>query len=353
MTVTHRLWSISKGLGVFDLCRVAGPRGQRILCYHGFSSDDEHRYRPSLFITPQTFESRLAWLRRKGFRGISLQEALRRLRDRRTERNDVVITIDDGFASVASIGWPLLKEFGFGATLYVTTYYVVNPNPVFRLAIEYMFWKTRSHAVRLADLGPGVPDFGTVGPHAPESHPDIIRLVEWAETHVGESERVALARRLGALLDVDYDELVVSRRLSLLRPAEISELAAAGLDVQLHTHRHRLPAEGDGIRREIEDNRCVLEPLLDRRLTQFCYPSGAFSPRQFASLRDLGIESATTCLPGFNYTSTPALALRRFLDSEIVSDIAFAAELSGLKESLRSVLVKGRRHGDEHSPEEW
>ena len=90
-----------------------------------------------------------------------------------------------------------------------------------------------------------------------------------------------------------------------------------------------------GVETEIIDNRAVLERIVSGPLQHFCYPSGEFHPSQFPWLRALGIESATTCLSGFNYPGTERFALRRFLDGENIDQVEFEAELSGFLELMR------------------
>lgn len=59
---------------------------------------------------------------------------------------------------------------------------------------------------------------------------------------------------------------------------------------------------------------------------------------------NMGIESATTCLSGFNYPNTARLELRRFLDGENIAQVEFEAEISGFLELGRKLrgIVRGR-----------
>ena len=120
-----------------------------------------------------------------------------------------------------------------------------------------------------------------------------------------------------------------------MTPDEIRSLADLGMDIQLHTHRHQFPPVEELARRELEDNRAVLEPILGRSCHHLCYPSGVFTPEQWPWLEACEIASATTCLPGLNRIDTPRYGLRRFLDAETVTAIEFEAELAGLAELLR------------------
>ena len=131
-----------------------------------------------------------------------------------------------------------------------------------------------------------------------------------------------------------------------MMPEEIRSLARLGLDIQLHTHRHQLPCDEGQVRREIGDNRSVLEPIVGRPCDYLCYPSGVFTAEQWPWLEACGIKSATTCEVGLNDARTPCYGLRRFLDAETVRAIEFEAEISGFAELLRHaglLLRRGRR----------
>jgi peptidoglycan/xylan/chitin deacetylase (PgdA/CDA1 family) len=340
------LLSAAKFFGGFWLADRVKPKGIPILCYHGFSITDEHRFRPALSITPERFEARLAWLLRSGYKVIALSEALHRLDSGVFGRREAVITIDDGFYTFRTIGWPLLKRYGMPATLYATTYYATHSNPVFRLAVQYFFWRTRRTQARFDDLSPEAPQ-GACQVQGRLGVSSMWRLIRWGEKALSENERWALAVEIARRLDVDHEELRTSRRLSLLTPEELHALARDGLDIELHTHRHHLPDDDDGITREITDNRDVLRRVTDRPLRHFCYPSGVWSNRHWPALAALGIESAVTCAPGFNAPDTPRLALRRFLDSAELTQRDFEAELTGLKTIARALL--GRKNEDAFS----
>jgi hypothetical protein len=66
-------------------------------------------------------------------------------------------------------------------------------------------------------------------------------VIRFGESQLDEPARSALASELGKRLRVDYEGLRETRRLSLMSAKEIRDLALAGIDIQLHTHRHQLP----------------------------------------------------------------------------------------------------------------
>jgi hypothetical protein len=333
---------ISKRLGLFSLARLLGPPGLRILCYHGFAMDDEADFRPKLFISPETFERRLRFLSEGRFPVLDLQDAIDKLSAGTLPRGATVITVDDGFYSVLHCALPLLQSFSFPATVYITTYYCLKETPIFRLMIQYIFWKTRDSELDLSGLP--CPVTGSVRlTDQKESQRVMWDLIRFGETQVPEPDRVKLAKMIGARLHVDLQKLIEGRHLSLMNESELKRLVSDGIDIQLHTHRHQLPPDQKSIiRQEIMDNRAVLEPIAQKPLRHLCYPSGIWSQQSWPYLTELQVISATTCNPGLNVAGTPALGLKRFLDGENISQIEFESEMCGFNDFLRKIRSLAR-----------
>lgn len=325
---------VSKWMGLFKVSRYITRQKLRILCYHGFSLTDESRFRPQVFIEPATFRNRLRYLSRKGFSILKLDQALDRLTQGTLPRRATVITIDDGFFSVYKCGLKLLKEFNFPATVYVNTYWCLNGNPVFRLVVQYMFWKTEQRQVDLTDLG--VSQSGPISlQNKVEKDQVMWKIINYGQTQCEDAQRCAMARALGERLGVDDDMIAKSRIFGLINAMEIREMVNSGIDIQLHTHSHSFPEDEILATQEIAANRAMLEPLVGKPLQHFCYPRGFWSEKQWGWLAAAGIKSAATCEPGLNDTKTPPLALKRFLDGEHISQIEFEAEMSGYVELFR------------------
>ena len=333
--VKFLVYFICRMFGLFLISAWLTRDRLRILCYHGFALDDEAAFRPKLFITPDTFQSRLEKLRAYGFQVLSLNEAVDRLRSKTLPKRSLVITIDDGFHSVRSIAAPALQRHGLPATVYVTTYYVEHDNPIFRLAIQYMFWKTGCRSLVLKDV-PWTTDteINLIDKECREQATwDCIR---YGETHCSEGERVEISRRVGKLLQVPYEDIEKSRILHLMTPDELKDIRGMGVDIQLHTHRHVFPDDEARAKQEIADNRASLARLdLNGDLCHFCYPSGLFSNEQSAWLDEMWIKSSATCIAGLNSEKTARHALRRFLDGENINMLDFEANLSGFSELIR------------------
>jgi peptidoglycan/xylan/chitin deacetylase (PgdA/CDA1 family) len=323
-----------KAVGLFALTNRHTRRALRIISYHGFSFADETEFSRRTFINPRTFEKRMAFLRRERYRVLDLGEALDRLKEGTLPPRSVVITIDDGFYGTYVHAFPILRAHSASATVYVTTYYAATGNPVFDLAVQYLFWKTKERVLDLAGLG--MRRTGIVSLERTWEKTECLwEIIRFGNTECDEARRTALCRMLGERLGVDYDSLAARRLVSIMNLEEIRELSTAGIDIQLHTHRHSFPRDRTRALREIADNRAALEPFVTKPLVHFCYPSGVWAAEQWPWLSEAGMRSAVTCERGLNYAATPRFGLKRFGDDEGLSEIEFEAELSGFAEILR------------------
>ena len=334
--IKNIVFYLSKYLGLFAVSRRLFKNKIRILCYHGFTMVDEHLNVPGLFIEPKEFERRLNYLQRKGYKVISLQDAHKAMRDGERETDRVVITIDDGYFSVLKEAAPILKEYKFPSTLYLTSYYFNKHCPVFTLAAGYMFWKSQVTTANFSTLGIPKLDSCTACEMTEENKRKVsIIIKEYGQVLDGNEKRIELLRNLGQLLEVDYEQLNQSRIVNLVTKDELKELFAHGIDIQLHSHRHTFPVEVELARKEIQDNKQAINPLLEKPMQHFCYPSGVWSTQHWQALEQEGVLTATTCETGLVDEKSPQLAWRRILDSSRVSQIEFEAEVSGFNELIR------------------
>jgi peptidoglycan/xylan/chitin deacetylase (PgdA/CDA1 family) len=324
-----------KTAGVSTLVHNSRWRRQRllILAYHGISLSDEHLWNGSLFISADLLRARLELLRKSRCAVLPLGEAVQRLYADDLPDRAVAITFDDGTSDFHRQAFPLIKEFDLPVTLYLTTFYSHYQRPVFDLMCSYLLWKGRSKTLNLKPL--------TGQDLKIDLRRNDFREAALSEIHsfarvekLSAAEKDAFAVSLAAQLDVDYEALLEQRIMHNLTADEVGQLAAGGIDVQLHTHRHRTPVDRELFLREIEDNRKSILEMTGKIPTHFCYPSGAYDLRFLPWLREAGVISGTTCELGFASRSSNQLLLPRFLDNATLSAIEFESWLTGISAAL-------------------
>lgn len=347
-TIKRASLQVLKQSGVFGAVLRSEWRRQRllILCYHGTALEDEHRWRPGLFMPVQQLEERFESLKRGRYSVLPLKDALQRLRRQDLPAGSVALTFDDGTYDFYKQVHPLLRKNDFPATVYQTTYYSDHQFPIFNLTCSYLLWKRRGEVLKIGrELGLEAPlDLRT----AASRHVIERRILALTETLTG-AEKNEFAQQLAAVLEVDYRALVEKRILHLMNPDEIKELAAAGVDFQLHTHRHRTPKDSILFAKEILENRERLRELTGRKAEHFCYPSGVYAPEFLPWLGEQQVLSATTCDISLATTDHNPLLLPRFVDTPGKSQIEYESWLSGVGHLLsrkRPATQKFRPVGD-------
>jgi peptidoglycan/xylan/chitin deacetylase (PgdA/CDA1 family) len=87
-----------------------------IFMYHGVADADEDPNQ--LCVSPARFAEQMAWLARRGLRGVGIAELVDAMRAGR-QRGLVGLTFDDGYTNVLETALPVLRRHGFGATSYI------------------------------------------------------------------------------------------------------------------------------------------------------------------------------------------------------------------------------------------
>ncbi|HKH91048.1 MAG TPA: polysaccharide deacetylase family protein [Gemmatimonadaceae bacterium] len=312
----------SSRLGLLKSLRDSGWRQRRllILCYHSISIDDEHEWSGTYSMSPTLLEARLRMLRDGRYNVLPLDEAVRRLYDGTLPPRSVALTFDDGMYDFRARAWPLLQQFGFPATVYLTTYYSDYRKPIFGLFCSYVLWRARERALApevmaLVDA-PARWDLSD-GAGRARAHRDILDYADREQLSL--PERTALAGRLTDLLGDDYEAIRAKRILTVMTGDEATELARSGIDIELHTHRHRTPLDRALFLREITDNRERVDRIRAGTARHFCYPSGIYHSEFLPWLREAGVATATTCDPGLASSKSEPLLLPRLVDTSFLS----------------------------------
>lgn len=326
---------LSKRLGLFSLSTKFTSNGLRILCYHNFSSGTVLDWIPSLSISSKTFKRRVEYLKKANFKVVQLSESLNFLRKNRYLSNPVVvITIDDGWFTIKKNAHQILRAANFPYTVYVTSYYCVKEDPIFNLIIPFVLWRANKDNFKFNKLNFPFP----LTKEALKDYRIISeKIIEYGINELSHIERCLLMQDVCIQLGIDYNGLKNEKSLSLMTLSDIKELHNDGVDIQLHTHRHKWPLDERLADIELYDNKKYLEKVAGERLEHFCYPSGIWDSRQFNYLKKHQIRSATTCQGGLNYRDTNPYTLNRYLDSEEKPQIVFEAEMSGFFEILQKL----------------
>lgn len=281
-----RLFSpLTRGVGVIFTLHHVRPEG-------GTPAFTPNR---NLEVTTRFLDDTIECVRASGYEIVSLDEVVRRLRERDFAQRFASFTFDDGYSDVLAHALPVFRRQQAPFALYITT---GNPD-----GTTVLWW-------RLLE--------------------DIIRGQEWIETELNGRETRIVADTLAAKyrafetiywplrkLPHAQQHAVITRladrygvdrtgpcRAIAISWDEIAALADSGLvTLGVHTVNHyalskltpeRVRDEASGARARVRE-RTGIDPV------HFCYPygdPGSAAGREFALIRELGFVSATTTRKG-------------------------------------------------------
>jgi peptidoglycan/xylan/chitin deacetylase (PgdA/CDA1 family) len=99
-----------------------------ILLYHRVAEAGSPATAPYR-VAPGEFEEQLRYLRDAGFRGVGLEDWRRAMAQHSPlPGRAVLITFDDGYADFLTEAWPLLRRYGFPATVFLVAEEVGGSN---------------------------------------------------------------------------------------------------------------------------------------------------------------------------------------------------------------------------------
>jgi peptidoglycan/xylan/chitin deacetylase (PgdA/CDA1 family) len=91
-----------------------------ILMYHALV-EKRTAHLNRVHITVELFKQQIGWLAAKGYKAVTIDDMLKNFGAKKNIQKYCVITFDDGYLSLYKYALPLLKQYGFAATLYLST----------------------------------------------------------------------------------------------------------------------------------------------------------------------------------------------------------------------------------------
>jgi peptidoglycan/xylan/chitin deacetylase (PgdA/CDA1 family) len=297
------------------LARISRPkhRGLLILMYHSIGASP--LLHPGLRVSEKNFAGQLDYLRRR-YRILSLERAAAMIeRGEPLPDNAVALTFDDGFRDNYESAFPLLRERGLPATIFVATEPLMKKKSLWPYRLISWFEDCRASRLEfspgeLPGMGRTVFDLTTRRGRGRAG-----RAVEAALWLAGLPERERLlgqvAEKLGVAPESDpFDDL------PMLAWEQVREMADAGIEIGSHTTTH--PAlsglSREEAMRELAESKKLLEAKLGRTVNSFAYPFGGpqhFTDESRRLVGEAGYAAACTTIRGINRENADPLALLR------------------------------------------
>ncbi len=310
-------------LGYYSLYgRLKAPAENRLLVvmYHDFVEDaarsDDWSYWGRL--SRSEFEAHLAALT-DHFRIVTLEDAIEEIDQTGTlQEKSAAITIDDGYLSSYTIAYPLLREYGVSATVYLPTDWIDRTMTPWWISLATLVKKC-SHPRPCLDAVESVLGVSLGSNVRKEQGESLNRraLLHELESLLRSRDQTSIQRMLSEL------EKLLPGNLSTATPEEIPvtwdqvrEMSTGGIRFGAHTTSHANLALVDlaTAEAEIRNSKLRIEEQISTPVTGFAYPYGV-NYSDYTRLKPLlekyGFRYACTASTGVNSSDTDRFRLVR------------------------------------------
>lgn len=252
--------------GLLSLYNKKSTKNIKILAYHDIS-EKQYLY---LQVPKEIFEKQILYLK-KHYEIISLKHAIALFKsDKPIDKNYIIITFDDGYKSVYTTAYPILKKYNVPFTVFLTTESIDTGIPPFVDCLAYAVQNTKEEYLDLKSIGLKIYNLSD-----PAS-----REVAIAEIN-SYSKSLSSENRKKLLINI-YSQLNVSLKSEELKEIMLSwkdviELSSDDLvEFGAHTHTHpslsKIPL--NDAKNDILYSKKKIESIINKEVSCFAYPYG-------------------------------------------------------------------------------
>lgn len=315
----------ASALGLLERARKNARPPWRVLMYHRIINPETESYplEAGMYVRPATFRMHLEYLK-KSCNVVLLDDLIASIKaNTAIAPGTVALTFDDGWKDNYTNAFPLLKEFGLPATVFVATSFVGTTrlfwsDEVCRaMGVAWRRDSTRDQVFNLfrSELGLEISsDLFT----ALDSAIDRLKV----EKHENREGTVAVLRKLVSQTFAEEHRF--------LSGSEIQEMHRSGIAFGSHSHSHRnltelSPLELERDLLESKDKFATMEIPCS---TCFCYPGGYRNEIVMRAVSGAGFQSVLTTGRAIENTKRLLHVRRHAIHEDVSSTKAlFAARL--------------------------
>ncbi|MES2328996.1 MAG: polysaccharide deacetylase family protein [Bacteroidota bacterium] len=267
-------------LGLLDAF-FRSARGNRILIYHGVCQKEHTKFN-TLFVTEKMFEEHLQFYK-KYFHVLSLDDFFKKRFN--SEKFNICLTFDDGFANNYQYVLPLLEKYQLPATFFVTAVRKEGYNILWNdfLAISSLagpktfafegevFYKNKHKTYISSKTKKTLSE--TLRSHGFDKKKQLMELLRSADTFGNAFE------------NEDYWLQMTTEEI---KQSTASGLITIGSHGFYHNDLGKIPT--NDIAWELNNSRSYLEEIIEKPVTQIAFPYGSYAAETISEAVKAGYE---------------------------------------------------------------
>lgn len=251
------------------------------------------------------FNQIMVWIK-SWFNVVSLDAAVKAIKEKNIPRRTAVITFDDGYADNHDVALPILKKHGLPATFFIATGFLDGG----RMWNDTIIESVRHCQEQYLDLS--ILKLGCHKISTPDQKRAAIEALILNIKYLPTTERDDITECVSKISKMpDVKDLMMTS-------AQIQALDSAGMQIGAHTVSHPILArtELNNAYIEIGESKNKLEKLLGHKIETFAYPNGKpgidYLPEHPTLAKELGFSAAVSTTPGVASLSSDLFQLPRF-----------------------------------------
>ena len=240
--------------------------GITVLAYHDIS---EGRYL-YLSVPEKVFETHIKFLLKNKYNIISLKRAVMMLKTgERIPKKTVVITFDDGYKSMFTSVFPLVKKHQIPITIFLSVEPLMTGRPLFVDELRYAFENTLEKKLNLTSFG--------LQQYSLDQDSERLKAIsdidQYGKRKCNESKEQIIASIFTAL-KVDREDSRLKN--IMLNWNEVQEMSKHGVTFGAHTisHPNLTKISQEEARTELFESKKIIESNIGENVDFFAYPYG-------------------------------------------------------------------------------
>lgn len=275
-------------------------------------------------ISRDAFVRQMAYLKSK-YRVVSLSDVVQK---KTGDTRCAVITFDDGLLNTYEQAWPVLRENGLTATLFVVPQLSEQGKLIWADQLFSRLTADPSKPVNLTATGFGEIPAGSID--------DRVKRVDTILTAMKTMPHAQRESTFGAIVKATEQLQPRQNPFGLMTPEQIKELAnSAEFTVCAHTNTHPILStqSRDEQKKEIAGSIAALQQWNIPTAPLFAYPNGRkedFNTETVTIVKEAGCKAAVSTIDGLYTPGDDVYQMKRVNIGGDVSDSEFRARCSGL-----------------------
>lgn len=260
-----------------------------ILMYHGIISEKEKLNEVTVKnVHVEQFKKQLNYIKKR-FSLITLESAIKKLKDDTLPRMSAVLTFDDGYENNYSLLFPLLKKNNITATIFLTgatNSQTLNWND----KLEAQILKTEKEEISV-----------NCKKYSLTTEQEKISSITCLKT-IGNQLRNQDLIKLSKEITEQLGEIKPFGNYKILNWKQVNDMKNYGIEFGAHSISHPgLPMQDENVLNyEIGEIKNIIEKRIAAKVKSFSYPTGLYNDNCIRVVKEQDYECAVTTRYGFN-----------------------------------------------------